>query len=68
MLLFRHNPTIEMNNLMYFQPVLIFDSLTAEKRLIGLILFELHAAITETGKRKANPENLHSALMVNILY
>lgn len=39
---------------------------TAEKRLLGVLLFELHAAITETGKRTGNPEKFHSALTVNI--
>lgn len=32
---------------------------------MGVLLFELHAAVTETGKRKGNPDMFHSALMVN---
>ncbi|CAH1119383.1 unnamed protein product [Phaedon cochleariae] len=34
-----------------------------EKRVKGLILFELHAAIMEIGKRKGDPESFYAALM-----
>lgn len=43
----------------------------AEKRMRGLLLFELHGAVTERGRRIATggegPEALHAALMVMVL-
>lgn len=44
--------------------------ISAEKRVRGLLLFELHATVTEMGRRTASsgegPEVLHAALIVSV--